>query len=306
MNIVFSSDDNYAKYLTVTILSIINARNKVHQSYPINFYILDLGIEEKTKKYIDDIVNNYQCNTTYITVDEDEFREFPKSIGYISKSTYARLKLADYLPNIDKVLYLDVDILVMNSLLPLWETDISPAIIGACLDPFIEYMHSDYKNTIGLNRDDLYFNAGVILIDMKSWKKLNVFSKSLDILRSGIHFEYQDQDILNIIFRKNVKLLDARYNFTRNHRERIKKSIKNKITLQKYEKATMPIAIFHYVGKHKAWDSTCSISMSSLFSKLYTSLDNKPKNWNIDNVSLWQRFIRYKKDLSDKFLYKIY
>lgn len=232
-------------------------------------------------------------------MDDNDFDNFPIYIEYLPKTTYARLKTAEYLPSdIDKILYLDIDLLVSHSLLPLWNTILDDFPLAACEDPFIEY--SSYKNMLGLNPQHKYFNAGVLLLNLKKWRELDIFNLAVSIIQ-GKELKYQDQDILNIIFENKVYYLDSRFNFTRNHREQIKKQgNKNPVI------TTMPIAIYHYVGSRKAWHAKCTLNRSSLFEKLYNELINPPLEWKIESVSIPQKITRWLKEVKDKLLYHIY
>lgn len=299
MNILFACDNNYAKYLLVAISSILKSRDKNNEKHPIYFYILCSNIEKESIEYIDNFLKDKNAYIFFITVDESDFKDFPINIDYLSSAAYSRLRTTDYLPqNLDKIIYLDTDILVNDSLLPLWNTSLENFPIAACEDPFIEY--SAYKKSIGLTRTHKYFNSGVLLLNLKKWRELDIFKLALSTI-STTNLKYQDQDILNIIFQNNVLYLDSRFNFTRNHREIIKKQGNKRNVV-----ATMPIAIYHYVGAKKAWHAECTVSRCSLFHKIYSEFINPPSTWHIEKISLLQKIKRIKKDITDKIFYKIY
>lgn len=299
MNILFACDNNYAKYLLVAMSSIIKSRDKNRESYPIDFYVLSSNISQESINYIEDFLKNRNAKIHFITVNNSDFEDFPIYIDYLSVATYSRLRTADYLPkNLDKIIYLDTDILVNDSLLPLWNTNLDDFPIAACEDPFIE--QSEYKKTIGIMDSHKYFNAGVLLINLEKWRELDIFNSSLSAIKKS-NLKYQDQDILNLIFQHNLLYLDAKFNFTRNHREIIKKQgNKNPVV------ASMPIAIYHYVGAKKAWHAKCTVSNCSQFHKIYREFINPPSSWNIEKISLLQKIKRAKKDITDKVFYKIY
>ncbi|MGX2950933.1 glycosyltransferase family 8 protein, partial [Ursidibacter sp. B-7004-1] len=171
MNILFSCDEKYAKYLCVSLYTIM----RYNKNRNIYFYIFDLGISEESKSILSSISGKNNIN--FISIDISDFDSLPTTINYISKATYARLKMANYLPNhIDKIIYLDVDILVQGSLSELWNIELNECYIGACIDSFIEFSQSDYKRKIGLENSEYYFNAGVLLVNLVKWRKNDVFS----------------------------------------------------------------------------------------------------------------------------------
>ncbi|HDR1514996.1 TPA: glycosyltransferase family 8 protein, partial [Pasteurella multocida] len=153
MNILFSSDDNYAYHLMVSIKSILIFNDKC-----ISFYVFDLGISTENKNIILQMINSSKSNIVFIPVDVNDFRRFPKNIGYISLATYARLKAVDYLPSdVNKIIYLDIDTLVFDDLTPLWETNIENYGVAACFDSFVEYEIPEHKYTISLSSQHYYF-----------------------------------------------------------------------------------------------------------------------------------------------------
>lgn len=77
-------------------------------------------------------------NIRFIDVNPEDFAGFPLNIRHISITTYARLKLGEYIADCDKVLYLDTDVLVRDGLKPLWDTDLGGNWVGACIDLFVE------------------------------------------------------------------------------------------------------------------------------------------------------------------------
>ncbi|WP_143244840.1 glycosyltransferase family 8 protein, partial [Basilea psittacipulmonis] len=162
MNIVFASDNNYVNYLSICLCSILE-NNKHHA---INFYILSQGISEDGQRQLMRVVNAYPDKTiTFIPIPMEKFVDFPITIDYISLVTYARLALVDIFDwgDVNKLIYLDIDILVNGDLGPLWNIDLGDHAIGACLDSFVEFeiQQDQHKEKLGLRSDHIYFNAGV-------------------------------------------------------------------------------------------------------------------------------------------------
>ncbi|QEY27034.1 glycosyltransferase family 8 protein [Neisseria zalophi] len=306
MNIIFASDNNYAPYLATTLLSVLNN----HKGYPIKFYILDLGINPLNREIISSLVDKTLNQIEFIPVSEDDFRNMPKTIDYISLATYARLKLTQYLPNIGRAIYLDIDILVNNSLIPLWETKLEDKWMGACLDAFIEYERPEYKYKIGLTDNQIYFNAGVLLIDLKKWRTTDIYLDAINWLKQyGEIIHYQDQDILNGLLKDKVLYLNTRYNFMPSQRARyIKYKKHHNILLSNLEMPTMPIAICHYCGHDKAWHANCTHTNAYLYRQIFKQITAAPASWQslFEHIKLNQKVKLLKNSLRDKYKYKIY
>ncbi|HDR0633103.1 General stress protein A [Pasteurella multocida] len=302
MNILFISDDVYARHLVVTIKSILNNNGK-----DISFYIFDLGISEESKKDICDVVIASGNKVYFIFVNESDFNQFPSNIDYISLATYARLKATDYLPSsLNKIIYLDVDVLVFDSLETLWNIDISHYFAAACYDSFIENENHEHKKVISMSEREYYFNAGVMVFNLEEWRKIDVFSRSLELLDIYPNqMIYQDQDILNILFKNKIYYLDCRFNFMPNQLERIKQYHKGKLSnLHSLEKTTMPVAISHYCGPEKAWHDNCKHFKVYFYQKILAEITkgtDKKRMLSIKNyLKALIRRIRY------KFKYQVY
>ncbi|QIM67918.1 glycosyltransferase family 8 protein [Basfia succiniciproducens] len=308
MNIIFNCDKNYAPYLSVVIKSILD-----NTTLSTQFYILDFNISEESKSCIKNLIqninkkNSFQHSINFIKIDDNDFQCFPQTISYISSATYARLKVADYLNELNKAIYLDIDIIVISDLSRLWHIDLADNLVGACLDPYIEYENQDYKRKIGLQDSQPYINAGVLLLNLKALREFNLYQKAIDWNKDYPNIQFQDQDILNGVLKGKVLFLDSRYNFTVNHRNRIKLAHKGKLLLSSLEKATKPICILHYVGSHKPWLPTTTMVKSCLFDQIYNSIRNKPPHWNkkYQSVPLKFQLKRILREIEDKLVYKI-
>lgn len=193
MDIVFAADDNYAAYLCVAAKSVEAA----HPDTEIRFHVLDAGISEANRAAVAANLRGGGGNIRFIDVNPEDFAGFPLNIRHISITTYARLKLGEYIADCDKVLYLDTDVLVRDGLKPLWDTDLGGNWVGACIDLFVERQEG-YKQKIGMADGEYYFNAGVLLINLKKWRRHDIFKMSCEWVEQYKDvMQYQDQDILN-------------------------------------------------------------------------------------------------------------
>ncbi|OOR98201.1 hypothetical protein B0186_09645 [Canicola haemoglobinophilus] len=298
MNIVLSCDENYSPYLAVNLLSILKNTKST-----INFYILDLGIAFESKSKILEIVNKNNSNIEFIGVDKKDFLKFPSTISHISIATYARLKIDHYLPALDKVIYLDVDTLVINDLTPLWNVDLDGCVVGACIDSYVEFGLQGYKYNIGLTDKDVYFNAGVLLIDLLKFKSLDVYNRAISFLQKYPNIEFQDQDILNFILKEKSRIVDPAFNFM----PTLKNRMKNREKLHEYEKLDRLITVIHYCSNVKPWGGLSNHIKSYLFDSLFREIKDKPIIWNnrVNRINLLKRISLKIKDFRNKTIYKI-
>lgn len=301
MNIVFSCDENYAPYLATSIYSILTN----NRDNNIKFHILDLGISKLSKQYISNLCFDNGKEIDFISVSKDELERdnLPKNISHISIATYARLKITEYIKNVEKVIYIDVDTITNQNLLELWNTDLGDKYLGACFDSYIEYETNNYKYQIGMSDKEFYFNAGVLLLNMSKLYSFDLYKKSIDCIKKFNEIKYQDQDIMNIIFKNKVYFLNAKFNFMPS----LKNRMKNRKKLNCLEIINSPVSIFHYCSDEKPWHNKCSHSNANLFIDIFNRLENKPEFWakKVEEPSILIRINRFRKDFRNKIKYNI-
>lgn len=303
INIVFNCDNKYAPFLAATILSVVK-----NTSVKINFYILELEIEEISKNNITHIIKSYGSQVSFIPINKEDLLGFPQTINYISPITYARLNLAKYLPDLSKVIYLDIDILINGDLLDLWNTPIDNYCLAGCIDPYID-SNMEYKKGLGLLSNESYINTGVMLINLNKVKEIDTINKSKVIVDTYKNIKYQDQDIINILFKGKIFLLNSRFNFTLNHKNRIINSFKSSdISLDELEKPSLPIVIYHYVGNVKPWHSRCTQSMTNKYQRNINEICILFREWGckFDKKPLKIILKNYLNDLKNRYIFKIY
>jgi lipopolysaccharide biosynthesis glycosyltransferase len=197
--------------LATTLRSIVESNAS---AWPLKFHVLSGGITEGTREKVFDSLPKGSASIRWVPVDLNLFREF-STVFYVSRMTYARLLIPRLFPDtVSRVLYLDADLLVMGDLGQLWETDLDGAVVGAVsdrnLDPALKAGAPGAKDLPEV-RD--YFNAGVLLIDLKRWREERVVENALEFLRGHPRSPYMDQDALNVACDKLWKKLDPRWNF---------------------------------------------------------------------------------------------
>lgn len=208
MNILFSSDDNYARHLGVAIYSLMIHNQKAKK---LNFFVVDNHISEDNLSKLKLVVDGFG-NSTINFISFDSFaRELILDMPWpISLSAYARLFAAEMLPDeIDRVLYLDCDMVINHDLAELWNIDLQGKCIGAVQDQ----VRPSIKDSVGLQSKDRYFNSGLLLVDLRQWRNQNIGKQALEFIR--IHegrITHHDQGVLNGILHDAWLRLPLRYN----------------------------------------------------------------------------------------------
>ena len=128
---------------------------------------------------------------------------------------YNRFLIPKFKQYLRKVIYLDVDVIVLGDIISLYNETLDGYSIAAA--PDITASNCDIsvlKKRMDISQDHIYFNSGVMLIDCIKWNKLNII-KNLFVIESKFRnkLTWPDQDILNKQFDSNYKVLSTKYNF---------------------------------------------------------------------------------------------
>lgn len=206
INVCFSCDNRYAKYLGVTITSILVNKN---YDESIHMFVLDGGITEENKTKIKSYVNSYNnTKIDFINIDTSIFKNCPLDTipgTHLSLATYYRLILSSII-NLDKILYLDCDIVVTSSLRELYCFDLADNYLAGVID----ILFKDNTNRLGLSK---YVSAGVILLNLKAWRRDRLEEKFFNFIKQNYsRILYHDQDVINCVCQEKICYVDKIWN----------------------------------------------------------------------------------------------
>lgn len=211
MNVMYATDDNYVEIMAVSILSLLEHNDPQN----INLYIVTDSIQETNKDKLVSMIMEKGASITLI--EKPNIREILgvdlKTLRW-SDSAYSRLFLKllySEHPSIEKLLYIDCDTLITDSLVELWNTDIDDWLGAACL----ECMSRMHKKIIGASAKDNYINTGMLLLNVKRWKEENIDLQMIQFIQKYKgKTEYVDQGVINGTISNRFKLVSPRYNLT--------------------------------------------------------------------------------------------
>ena len=173
--IFLACDDNYAPFLCTTIYSILE-----HTTSFIDFYVMDGGISQNNKIMIKNNLKSFKNYTIkYFNMSTFDVSKFP-NVKHYSLNTFFRYFIPQLVPNLKKVLYLDVDIIVKKDIAFLYNQNLERYPLGAVLEDFYPNNYQNLKHKIypQYKGGEHYFNAGVLLIDVQKFIK-NSYSESI-------------------------------------------------------------------------------------------------------------------------------
>jgi lipopolysaccharide biosynthesis glycosyltransferase len=213
ISIAVCSDENYALNAAMVLYSAIM---NVQENVKIKAYIIDGGIDETTKKRFGKVIRQTNLEIIWLKPDLSIFDNLPLS-SWTTKVAHARLLLPDIIPaNIEKILYLDSDMLVIKNLGKLWNVPFDGNILLAWQDSKYPKVYKKPNSqtliSAGMSPSSTYFNSGLFLINISQWKKNNILSKYVKLLTEiGDNCTHCDQDLMNIILEGKWKPIDKHW-----------------------------------------------------------------------------------------------
>lgn len=244
VHICFSADNNYAQHLAVSIASILHHKGPER----IVFSVLDGGISLANKSILHAMAEEKGTEIRFITVNGEIFRDAPiqtmqGAVAHVTIATYFRLLLPDILPDVDKVIYLDCDLVCRSSLLPLYCEDMGQDWIRGVID----IDHAKHTVRLGIQN---YVCAGVLLLNLRAWREHGVEQKCMDFIRD--HAEMillHDQDVLNVVCQEHMSYIDRTWDAQACDTRLGKTSGFNELA--------KTANIVHFIGGRKPWHPGC-------------------------------------------------
>ena len=242
IHIFFTINDAYSGYLSACMISILDSLDRDYIPY---FYIIDGGISEKNKNKLKFLNIGREFYVEFIAVNQDLFKNLPNSSqSHISNETNYRFLVSTIKPNLDKCIFLDVDLVAVGDISKLWEICIDDYYMAAVSDQ--APLHSEsWTLKLPLPYDYLYVNTGVTLINLKKWREDNI--QELLFQNSAQYAEilqFPDQDTLNITLYKKIKYLSHIYNAM---------PVQTYYNEKQKQEAFSNPQIIHWAGYKKPW-----------------------------------------------------
>lgn len=254
-----------------------------HPDDEVNVYLPYEDLRDEELAALGGFVGNFSGKRLYPLYVGEEFKHKVQSRNGIHVETYYRILGINLLPErMERILYLDVDMIVKGPLGDLYEMELGDAPFAVCEDIYgiINGFHEANKRRLQIPEEYSYFNAGVMLYNLKFLRETHAVEKMLEnIYQNYERYEYNDQDVMNEMYYDKLvyvgwdeyncppvwcyinkeslaegKLEFADYNVMRElakNPEHMIESYQN-ITQQIYENAK----IIHYLGNTKPWSTT--------------------------------------------------
>lgn len=271
MNLVVSINSGYVPPLCVMLRSLLNAQPEC----PVSLYIIHSQLTDEDFKVVRTRVPDQRLTIFPVPVPADFLQDAPV-LFHFPKEMYYRIFSAQLLPReLDRALYLDPDMVINRSLMPLYNMEMEGAFFAAAraINPLTQL---EYKRRLNMPEDSEYFNSGVLLMNLEALRKDQDPQQVLTFITDNREkLILPDQDILNALYYNKTLLLDPLiYNFDARYYGTLKLKTLGRIDLDWIRKNT---AIIHYCGKNKPWQESYRSDMGIFYDETEDSMIAKTK-----------------------------
>jgi lipopolysaccharide biosynthesis glycosyltransferase len=180
-------------------------------------------------------------------------------------SCWYRVVMHDMLPQVDRMLYLDCDIIVTDDLAPLWNTDLGDKIFGAVTNPIYRPMYHAVRKELGISDLREYLNSGVLLMNFKRMREIGLTTMLRDYARAHPNNACPEQDALSVLMKGQWLQLHPRWNAQLALFDLPPRRIPH--PPQVIEEARTKPAVIHFNGPFKPWHYLCDHPLKGLYAQ---------------------------------------
>lgn len=248
--IVFTLDENYFLPCGVALTSLLeNAKKETFYE----LILFETGLTDEHKRKLESLADIYKnCSFKFYNVENYSSTDHEVS-GHdeLNCSVYYRFLIPEILKDYKKVIFSDLDVIFQQDLSDIFNIDLTEAYLGAVKSVVINKVQ--YKSEIIPCPD--YFCAGLLVMNLEKIRNDDKDRELNDYMSCGYAFVKNDNDILNIVFKKNVIFLPPKYCFIPQRKRDLLQSLawQNAFGKDNCTEAVRNPAIIHYAVKYKPW-----------------------------------------------------
>lgn len=248
IEVACATDDAYAPHCGAMLHSLLAA----HARGTIRIHVLHRGLDGVHQSRLRQVAEQGAAELRFLPIGQDRIAAFPSRRFH--ESCWYRLLLPELLPTTPRVLYLDVDGIVMADLHDLWNTDLAGMPFGAAVNPLYPFMLPRWRE-LGLDDAREYLNSGVLLMDLERMRTEEVAARAETYAAEHPDNPWPEQDALSVVCRERWLRLHPRWNV--------------QTTLFDLDDSALPLepgeaavararpAFVHFIGPLKPWHYLC-------------------------------------------------
>jgi lipopolysaccharide biosynthesis glycosyltransferase len=254
--------DGYLAH-TATMLQSLLAN---HRDVPVHVHFMPApGVSRGRQSRLVEMVSGEGAEISVLRVPDERLAGLPTK-GFTRKATWYRIFLPELRPELDRILYLDSDLLVLDSVVELFDSELLGNRVAAVTNVF-QPNHLHRPAELGLAHPHDYFNAGVLLMDLERMRQGDCTSALISYgRRNAGRIDWRDQDVLNVVLGSRRLPLHPRWNVMNSFRWAHAGDVFGRAHL---DEACRDPAIRHFEGPddNKPWHYMCEREMRELYAE---------------------------------------
>lgn len=251
LDILVTLNAHYLRPLMVMLTSLVHT----HPEEVFHLYVAHRSLTKKDFTQLEDNFLRRSLIIHEVALGELGLKDAPVSSRF-PQEMYYRIFAAQYLPqNLDRILYLDPDLVVLNSLEPLKRVDFAGNLMAAASHVHLPLQKLN-EARLSMPKPSLYINSGVVLFNLKELRRRQSVQEVHDYIQAYQNrLLYPDQDVLSGLYGDQILSLDPLvYNLSENYWRWAQLNplnhLEEPLDLKWIRKHT---AIVHYCGTQKPW-----------------------------------------------------
>ncbi|MGJ0715718.1 glycosyltransferase family 8 protein [Enterococcus raffinosus] len=285
ITVVSSCNDAFAEHVSALFVSVLENAEQPTENF--DFYVIDDEITIANKRLMRETIKGYDASLHFMTIDKKYFADAVES-DRIPETAYYRIAIPELFRDkgLERILYLDCDMIALTDISELWEVDLSGYILAAVEDA--GFHHRLEKMAVACDSTK-YFNSGFMLINMEKWLSENVTKRVLRYIHDNPEkLKFHDQDALNAILHDQWLQLHPKWN-AQSYIMKREVEHPDPEGEKDYFQTRRDPKIIHYSGHIKPWSKECTSSLKKYYEE-YEELtafseDNEEEKTSTNTVS---------------------
>jgi lipopolysaccharide biosynthesis glycosyltransferase len=260
IDIACIADGRYFRHAGAMLHSVLShtrdARVRVHVLH-------EREVPADDARHMETMIRALGAELVWLTLPASRTASFPNG-AYLPRAVWFRVLLPELLPQLERILYIDSDIIGADSLHELWQTELGEHVFGAVTNPMYPFMAPYAAPKLGIEDPAEYLNSGVLLMNLTQMRAEGIIEK---ITRYAHDFpdrqDYADQDAFNVVCKGRWLHLHPRWNA----QSTLFQLADDELPLpaaQVHEARARP-ALIHYIGPFKPWTYMCTHPLQHLY-----------------------------------------
>lgn len=291
MNIAYSCNDFYVPQTGISIISLLENNKSFNE---IIIYLISKNISKNNLELLNAICNSYDRTMIVIPFEQIAFDLKLSNTGRHIETVYSKIFFSR-IKGLHKCLYIDSDTIIVDSLMPLWNIDISNVYLAA-----VETFTLKNREDLGIKPETIVFNDGMTLMNVDYCRENKLIDKSLHLIDK---FEGNppvlSEGVLNSICQDKVKFISLRYNLMAGMYQIGIENSKYLSTITSYsqediESSCQHPVIIHYLSAYynRPWSKKCTHPLKHFYLKYKLISPWKDQELTNDDLPIKQNLIR--------------